>query len=466
MKKRLKGSITVFLLVITTVFITLITTFIDVVRVDSAFNVVTRASYLVSDSKVFIDEKLMLEYGFLLFEESVTEETLSDYFNKMLTANLDSKVKTDIRCSNTVVEFFSLGESVDGKFNNDIIILLVDKIAKTEIPYEEYTRLYETLDKMYKPSARLESCYIKLPQGYSDKNTFYSRINSLCFDKMTFNSPSKEYQDIYNNRFSLECDDNWNQTEWDFQNSYSAIPKNRGDENSKALSMAYDHISNNIWFERTDGSVSWNSGFSYDMNNIVLYLDRHFGTFLENENQPLNAQLEYIQFGKKSDIENVMCMLEKIYNYRYAMNLMSLVNDSKLSNSQKIQKAEKEAELDVILLTQGKSIPLVKESKKFLSSPKMTDKELKDKAFNTESYVEKDAVSYKDYVLFGIFHSTNFEMLYSRLVDLMSFSTGSNLKERKIMATVTADIEVDYSPTSVMGLLNLINNKGKIEAVT
>ena len=34
------------------------------------------------------------------------------------------------------------------------------------------------------------------------------------------------------------------------------------------------------------------------------------------------------------------------------------------------------------------------------------------------------------------------------------------------MATVTADIEVDYSPTSVMGLLNLINNKGKIEAVT
>ena len=460
--KKLKGSITVFLLIITTVFVTLFTTLIDIIRVNSATGVAMRATYMFTSAlENYTDSGILREYGFSVMDKELDDGKIGRIFDAIVSSNIDSRAMTDIDVTAGDILRLSLGETVGGAFNNDDVISIINKIGETENTIGDYKALYEVLDKMYSPKSLLSKYYEKLPYGAGNGTTFYSRISKLCLSGTAFITPSAQHSKIYSDRFSLVCDDNWSNEEWTFQNSYSPVVSTVIAENENALYQAYGDIVDNVWFYSSQGTAFCGvEAFAYDMNNAVVYMLGHFGTFYENNNtKPFNAQLEYIQFGKKSDRENLMCMLEKIYGYRYTMNLLSLVRETGNSSKEIIKRAEKEAALDVILLSQGKSVPLLKKVSQFNSTLNMSDEELIAQSGTIKSYEGSDAVSYKDYVVFGLYHCTNFEMLYSRIVDLISFDVQSNLKNRCVMVQVQCEAQVDYTPSSIAGFLELINAK-------
>lgn len=465
MKKRVKGSITVFLLLITTVFVTLITTLIDIIRVDAAMGVATRAGYLYNESADrMTDSEILLKYGFYVGREDMSRDGLVTLFYSLADENLDCSAQTDISTKSFSVHTSLFGRSADG-MKNDVsdIIYRVCEIASNENTADDYRKVYEILDKMKSPAELLSVNMELLPIESSDSETFYSKIEKLCLSDTAFKSPSPALTKLYCDRYSLRCEVSWTQEEWDYQNSYNPYVLDKITENIVSINRANDDIVKNIWFSKSDGMVVLSSGdFDYFTNDLTVYLLKHFDTFYGNGgSKRFNAQLEYIQFGKPSDKENVVCMLEKIYNYRYAMNLLSLTSDGKLSADAAVCIAEKEAALDVMLLAKGKSVPIIKSANHFMCNEDTTDEQLIAMSNAAKSYSGSDSVSYKDYVVFGLYHSTNFEMLYARIIDLISFEENTNLANRICTAEVEWEYRVKFTPVSVVGMLGFIGTDSK-----
>ncbi len=488
MKKKLRCSITVFLLVITTVFVTLLTTLADIMRVNWGKNVVARSSYLISGSggECFADKDLFEKYGLYLFKEGVKKEDLTEFFNEYFAGNLDCKGQMSIKYDTPEIDMYYLGQKINGSFNNSGVIQTISTIMDVEACQKQQDSIVESFNRVEKMKTDLEKYYALFPKSEEQGVAFYSKIDKLCFEGVEFKVQGADFDRIYYDRFSLLTDDNWSVCDWKLQQRYE-FPKNRELENNGAVSEIFGYMCDNWWFSFANEVFAWGEqvtendvlvysppakgsyenglDYVYELNEAVCYVLKHFGTFLDSDkNGDLNAQLEYVCFGQKTDEENVRCMLEEIYKYRYTANLLSLVKEGKTSKDDMTKLAQKEAEYDVMTLWQGKCVKAYKNPKDFVTDLKMNDSQIAKKSKNVDSYAGDDGVSYDDYVTCRLYHVASFEMIYSRIIDVISYEMNSNLKYRCVQAWFKTEYSVEYTPTSIAGLFGIIENEGEILA--
>lgn len=454
-------------------------------RIKWSINVAERSNYIAGNSlfECLVDRQLLEEYGLYMYREGLTDEDIKNSYLKYLSKNLDCKAQANVNILSSDITVRKLCHTEDGRFDNESLVNSISYIMGIDVSDELREEICESFERVEKVKEDLGKCYSKMSVQEDNNQTFYLKIDSMCLEGIEFNTTSDTYEKIYSDRFSNEIDDNWSKTDWNYQQSY-IVSKNRGEESLQALTDVYGYLCGNIWFKFPGKTFRWaegttvdpklyvspneeiftNDGYVINLNKAVTYMLKHFGTFYENgNNNELNAQLEYVQFGKKTDRENVRCMLEEIYKYRFASNLTSLMNSGKVKEENLVELAQKEAEYDVVMLSKGKSVKSYKEYKDFQTTAKMTDQQIINKAISSSSYNGTDGVCYKDYVIYGLYHVDSFEMIYSRIIDLVSYEMKSNLKYRNNYYLIITRYNIEYTPTSIAGLLGLINDKNGVE---
>lgn len=188
----------------------------------------------------------------------------------------------------------------------------------------------------------------------------------------------------------------------------------------------------------------------------------------------LTGEYEYLLYGDSSDRWNIAKVCEQIMYLRYAFNLYTIATDEDLlemldadestRNKQMVAWAIRESIYDVKTLFAGYRVPTIKTGNQFAT---MFDTDVSEIVSGTGT----DGRSYREYLWELSLYSVSSrqivcsETMYARWIDWILYVTGIDAETTPLMATCYLQLEIGYEPVSIAGAMIDLEDIGCLDFV-
>ncbi|MCR5479211.1 MAG: DUF5702 domain-containing protein [Ruminococcus sp.] len=453
-KQKLKGSITVFSLIVLTAYIVFITSLLDLYRFSGAgagFRAAVTTS--VRSLRQSIDTYALKRYGFGF--SKLDEKELAVKANTLIKGFV-SESCADIRPVSVNIEtqhLVSASNFSTDKLEDRIIAVCSETVSKSELD-----SVADTLDSFGAMKNTLKSNYTKLRSAIESADV--PELNSAStFDFLKKCIPADNTyiasEQQYPARTSARSSAVWNSQDWAFQQP-KKYERTLLESCKSGLVYLNDSVCSKVWFRSSNTVFSHKAGTGFEngLYSSAGYLDKYFQTLLNGQNcEQRAAEYEYVLFGHRSNFDNKLYAAERIFGIRFACDLCSLADDlgkNAETDSKAIRKAVSEAKLDTAMILSGKSLKLIKSKNEFKTSNETADSNILSLAQTTPSVSDTD---YQAYLRFMLFHSISFEMMYARIADVVGFDIGKPLYNAVTDIKVTAGSKYNITNVSLVGMM-------------
>lgn len=451
---NLKGSITVFSLIVLTAYIVFITSLLDLYRYSGAgaeFRAAVTTS--VKSLRQSSDTNSLTRYGFGF--SKLDEKELAAKANALI-GGFVSQSCADIKPVSVSIETQHLVSA--SKFSTDKLEDRIIAICSETVSKSELDSVADTLDSFGAMKNTLKSNYTKLRSAIESTNIPELRsVSTFSFLKkcITADSTHIATEQQYSARTSARSSAAWNAQDWAYQQP-KKYDRTMLESCKSGLLYLSDSVCNDVWFRSSNTVFSHKTGTGFEngLYSSAGYLDKYFQTQLNDQNcEQKAAEYEYVLFGLRSNLENKLYAAERIFEIRFACNLCALAGDlgkNAETDSKTIRKAVNEAKLDTAMILSGKSVKLIKSKNEFKTSNETADSNILSLAQTTPSVSGTD---YQAYLRFMLFHSISFEMMYARIADVVGFGIGKPLYNAVTDIKVTAGSKYNITNVSLVGMM-------------
>ena len=459
-RMKVKGSITVFLLITGTVYLNIALSLIDVARYNSA-KIASEVYFksLIGSYETTADTESFERYGFLFGNPDV-KNSIENQIKSAAVLNTGFGTT----CENKEISFrnhtFYTDNSqddanfIENTFQNNIIYNSIPELGledhyldvlasaeKIESSSEEYSEYKEAINELIASgSFSTEENMDRLSEyGYWDINS----VPDLS------DAPSGKFKKALENDgiFLPENPDNI------ISYDPMTITKSCGEAFCRLdLSQEdYTRTQNAQIFSLIDAEGTYYT----DIGECEDYEELEYLPALFNEYAAVGGD-------EDSDIEeNTLC---KIFQYRFTADLVSLVRypeiyesdtiefDEEQRSSYIMQLAADEALFDTVMLVSGKPVPLIKEADEIFAAEPKTDNAIA-AAANYLDYSDSETIAdYRDYIRFFVLHTYSSSDVVMRCADIICAREGG-WADLNTIASVEISTKVSFTPVSLYGKL-------------
>lgn len=451
---KLKGSITIFSLIVLTAYIVFITSLLDLYRYSGAgaeFRAAVTTS--VKSLRQSSDTNALTRYGFGF--SKLDEKELAAKANALI-GGFVSQSCADIKPVSVSIEtqhLVSASNFSTDKLEDRIIAICSETVSKSELD-----SVADTLDSFGAMKNTLKSNYTKLRRAIESADVPELR-SALTFSFLkkciTTDSTNIATEQQYSARTSARSSAAWSAQDWAYQQP-KEYDRTLLESCKSGLLYLYDSVCNNVWFRSSNTVFSHKAGTGFEngLYSSAGYLDKYFQTLLNGQNcEQKAAEYEYVLFGHRSNFENKLYAAERIFGIRFACDICTLADDlgkNSETDSKTIRKAINEAKLDTAMILSGKSVKLLKTKSEFTAHSSTSESEIFSTAQTAQSVSGTD---YQAYLRFMLFHSISFEMMYARIADVVGFGIGKPLCKAVTDIKFTVGSEYSITNVSLVGMM-------------
>ena len=451
---KLKGSVTIFSLIVLTAYIVFITSLLDLYRYSGAgaeFRAAVTTS--VKSLRQSNDTNALTRYGFGF--SKLDEKELAAKANALIGCFV-SQSCADIKPISVSIEtqhLVSASNFSTDKLEDRIIAICSETVSKSELD-----SVADTLDSFGAMKNTLKSNYTKLRSAIESADVPELRsASTFSFLKkcITADSTNIASEQQYCARTSARSSAAWSAQDWAYQQP-KAYDRTMLESCKSGLLYLSDSVCNDVWFRSSNTVFSHKAGngFENGLYSSAGYLDKYFQTMLNGQNCEQRAtEYEYVLFGHRSNLENKLYAAERIFGIRFACDLCALADDlgkNTETDSKTIRKAVNEAKLDTAMILSGKSVKLIKTKSEFTAHSSTSESEILSLAQTSQSV---SGTNYQSYLRFMLFHSISFEMIYARIADVVGFGIGKPLYKAVTDIKFTVGSEYNITNVSLVGMM-------------
>lgn len=470
--KRLKGSITVFLLILLGSAILLATSLIDVLRFNRAVSEnASRLSAALGSVATTSDNVSLDRYGMTFGNKNgsrIAKEVLENYSdyscgNGMTVKNTLQSVETlggycYTADNEKIFDCYSFATDMIRAFHNFGDALYTNVVLDSFRRLGSISGIVESNSDMILEIA-----------GYL-RYDFPAYARMLAQKYRADNCGSFGH---FSERISALRAGNWDKSNWElFTDSGIRIPDS-----------AYEAVQNSIYLLDEGNFFSNEYLFTYsariisDIAQMTAMIEQR-GTNYLDPGEPLVRSgpvycMEYLITGTDSDVKNLELVIERIYRYRLLADITSICRSRELREKLSAREemgfqqaaaimADMEARADVELMLKGVKVPLLKNREQFLCTPDTTEGELAAICGSFAGYdLNANCVGYMDYLRYLMFHTTSLETITARCADVICLrEDGYAELEKTSCCKVVSTTEIE--PYSLPGLflkdISSVNN--------
>ena len=452
--KKVKGSITVFALIVLTAYVVFVSSLLDLYRYTSAGAVFRSAvTTSVKSLRQTSDTYALSRYGFgfCSLDDNGIKTKAAAFANDII-----AKSCTDVKPVSIDVQTQHLVDSsnVDISALEDRII----NICSETVSKSELDSVADTLDAFDSTKDTLNSRFQKVRGALENvdttalKNTSSFDFIRKCIEPDDTDIASEQ---LYSCRTSSCSCAVWSAQDWAYQqpktNSRTLLESCKN-----GLEYMYECVCSSEWFRSRETVFSHGAqGFENGLYSSAGYLDKYFQTQLNDQgSDKKTAENEYVLFGHRSNYDNKLYAAQRIFEIRLAYNLCSLTDDfgkSAQEDNKAALKAVNEAKLETAMILAGKSVKLIKSKSEFKTSDDTADSEILSLAQSTPT--ADGGVDYQAHLRYLLLHSISFEMMYARIADVVGFGIGKPLCRAVTDIKVTVRSKFNITNVSLAGMI-------------
>lgn len=442
--KRLKGSITIYLFVILSIFLLLETSLFDVLRLKSAVdNAKVLAVYEAENAGNVYDKEIFDRYGLTFLDSAVD---LSGEVSSRLAASKFDYFGIDTSAKLGYMMPYTMLSRIDGRLDAEYLKNNTRHIASLDREYSELEAFDKSIDTIGACKDRILG-NIDVVQRQSPEGSYFT-YNNVCHSSSGNAVGITRFDDIvpsgvgtlttdmietYNNRFSNHYSSRDEDNVWLFYHRNKESYTDMGSELGIAsLDMRLQYQWDTAYKKDEFMYVISDTNFKNDMGVLGWYAEKYLGNALNQSSDTwIRAGMEYICFGMEEDRKNIELALERMYQYRWVVRLTDSLARGEVYDEATVIAASDKALSDVRTMYSGGMVELYEGSTK--------------------------QVGYIDYLRYMFLHEDGPNIMYARLADVIELNTGKCLGQTLYAADMQLFVSLQYDPCSVIGIFGVYN---------